>query len=164
MAERSDKRELQERELKELLAGNPAEGRALERLAVLATQAGNRALAEELHRKKAEVDRAFDTFRKIVLDESTMADHAAELAKLADLLRRDFDATAWSIVELRVGEELSQARLLRAEYLTRLFPPISRSGHSSYPRGFPTWSFRRRTAGRCSSTACTACRWPARSR
>src|SRR5262249_50188835 len=72
--------------------------RTLERLAVLTIQAGQTAEAEQIRLRKAEIDRAHDRFRKIILFDS-LSGHIAELAKLWTTLGRHFDAQGWSIVD-----------------------------------------------------------------
>jgi enediyne biosynthesis protein E4 len=98
LAARSGAAELEERELSTLLADNPGNTQALERLAVLALRGGRSAEANQLHRKKAELDRAFDACRKTLLDEATMSAHAGELAQFMTVLGREFEARGWSIV------------------------------------------------------------------
>ncbi|QEH34316.1 FG-GAP repeat protein [Aquisphaera giovannonii] len=91
-------RDAERRELEALARDFPGNIPALERLATLSLEAGQHAEAERLHRRKAEADKARDRFRKLLLDESRLLDHAGELATLSASLHRDFDAAAWSLL------------------------------------------------------------------
>jgi thioredoxin-like negative regulator of GroEL len=98
LAARAGDRSLERRELTALLEHNPGDTRALERLAVLATQAGQTDEANLLRLRKAKIDRAHEKIRLIVLDEAPIALRADELAKLMTEAGREFDARAWAIV------------------------------------------------------------------
>ncbi len=102
LADRLGQHEVERRELLELIRVAPGDARALERLAVLTFQAGQPREAEELRRRKAEVDKAQDRVRRILLDPDIPA-HAEELSRLCRALGRDFDARGWALVhEARV--------------------------------------------------------------
>jgi tetratricopeptide (TPR) repeat protein len=88
---------LERRELDALTREKPGDARAIERLAVLTFQAGEAREAEQLRRRKAEVDRAQDRFRKILL-EPDFARHAGELAELSRLLGRPFEVEGWALI------------------------------------------------------------------
>ncbi len=103
MAGRLGRAEDERRELTALVADEPGNAPALERLAVLAVQAGQTREAEGFRRRKAEVDRAQDRLRKLLL-EPNPATYAEELAGLCRATGREFDARGWSLVaEARAG-------------------------------------------------------------
>ncbi len=85
-------------ELLALIEGAPGNTQALERLAVLMFQAGQPGEAEKLHRRKAEIDRAEDRYRKMLFDGDDLSARADVLAQLSTKLGRPFDARAWGIV------------------------------------------------------------------
>src|SRR5262249_24569834 len=84
---------------------DPGNASVLERLAVAASRRGRLGVAdaERLRRRKAEIDRATDRYRKIVLYDEDLASRAAELETLCATLGRRFDAWAWSIIRSRGG-------------------------------------------------------------
>ncbi len=88
----------EERELQALVAADPGNTKALERLAVLMVGSGRVKESEEWHRRKALVDRAHDTYRKALFDGDDLSSRAADLAELTTTLGRPFDAQAWSIL------------------------------------------------------------------
>ncbi len=142
---RGEERGIEERELTALLAANPADGPALERLAAPAFRAGRRALTDHLHRKKAEVDGAFEAIRMIVCDESKVVDRARELAQLMAVLHRDFDTQGWSIVaEARRRGALSSSGAAGGAPCSPLPPDLAvqatvlSSRFSDLPRPDPT--------------------------
>jgi tetratricopeptide (TPR) repeat protein len=98
LAARGGDHALERAELLSSLQSAPADTLALERLAVLSVQAGHAREAEQLRRRKAELDRATDRFRKIILLDS-LEGYEAELSELARKLARSFEATGWSLVQ-----------------------------------------------------------------
>jgi enediyne biosynthesis protein E4 len=88
----------QERELRALVAVDPANTKALERLAVLMVPLGRAKESEDWHRRKAEVDRAHDKYRKAMFDGDDLSSRAEMLAALATTLGRTFDSQAWAIL------------------------------------------------------------------
>ena len=98
MAGRLGRDEVERRELADLIQDAPGDTQAIERLAVLRHQAGQKREAEELRRRKAEVDRAQDRIRMILL-ETKLSEHADELARLCRTLGREFDAQGWVLVD-----------------------------------------------------------------
>jgi tetratricopeptide (TPR) repeat protein len=89
---------LEQKELTSLLQEDPGDTRALERLAALVFASGETRESEQLHRRKAEIDRAHDTFRKIMLEGKQMVERADELPGLTAVLGRTFDSQAWAII------------------------------------------------------------------
>jgi enediyne biosynthesis protein E4 len=91
--------------LEELVVADPGNARALERLGGLFIEAGRGADGEKLRRRKAEIDRAHDDFRKLLLKLTDLSSRAETLAELSAKLNRPFDAQAWSIIaEARSGD------------------------------------------------------------
>jgi tetratricopeptide (TPR) repeat protein len=88
----------EERELRALVAVDPGNTKALERLAALLIRLGRVKESEELHRRKAELDRAHHTYRNAVVSGGDLTSRAAELAELSAKLGRRFDSQAWSIL------------------------------------------------------------------
>ncbi len=89
---------LEHRELSAQVRDDPGNTRALERLAVLASRAGQTGEAERLRHRKAEVDRAQHRLSRILLDGAIDSRRAGELAELSAQLGRRFDARAWAIL------------------------------------------------------------------
>jgi len=88
----------EEQALGNLLEADPGNGRAIERLAALLVQSGRVREAEDLHRRKAELDRAHDKFRKMLFDSDDLSSRAGVLSELSGKLGRGFDAQAWSLI------------------------------------------------------------------
>ena len=72
----------------------PAETRPLERLAVLAWEAGEHDHASALRRRKAELDHAKDRYRRLLQDNAP-SESFAELGQLAEVLDRKTEAEGW---------------------------------------------------------------------
>ena len=98
LAARRGEAEVEQRELTALVSDDPGNTQAIERLAVLATQAGRLDEAERLRRRKAEVDGVQHQFHQIVQDGVFDSSNAEMLAGLAAKLGRTFDAQAWALV------------------------------------------------------------------
>ena len=138
------------RELTALIREDPGNAPAVERLAVLSFQDGEPRISQDFRRRKAEIDRAQDRARKLMLD-ADLSSHAAELARLCATLGRAFDAQAWSLVA-KVGP----ARPFRPHYWPGRPPSRSlmrpahrptsgRPGRGS-PNDWPTSAVHSRTA------------------
>ncbi len=82
------------RTLERRVALGPADPKALDRLAVLAWEAGDRDRAAELRRRKGELDAAKDRYRRLLVDPAAPKRHA-ELAGLAEALDRPVEARGW---------------------------------------------------------------------
>jgi enediyne biosynthesis protein E4 len=80
--------------LEAVLALQPANDAALERLAELAALAGAPERVAELRRKKAAVDAAIEHYRELINLEA-MAPQAADLARTAEAISRSFEARQW---------------------------------------------------------------------
>jgi hypothetical protein len=98
LAARSGDRRAEWRELTRWVELQPYNSRALERLAVLAQEAGNLKEAERLRRRKAEIDRAKDSIHKLIVRKIDFRPHARELSRVSAVLGRPFDEHAWSLV------------------------------------------------------------------
>lgn len=99
LASRGDDRQSEAREWTRLLELQPSSSQALERLAVLAIEARHAPEAERKQRRKAEVDRAKDYFRKFIIQSMEFRPHAGELARESAILGRQFDENAWRLIE-----------------------------------------------------------------
>ncbi len=65
---------------------------------MLALEAGDSSEAETLQKRKAEIDRAKNSIRRLVVTGTAFKTHAAELARLTAVEGRQFDQNAWSLV------------------------------------------------------------------
>ncbi|MFI5458430.1 MAG: FG-GAP-like repeat-containing protein [Isosphaerales bacterium] len=94
LAARNGDRRAERSAIEEVLALEPEDSSALERLADLAAQAGETNRVAGLRRRKAAVDVASERYRTLA-SLPDLAPHAAELATAALALGRRFDARAW---------------------------------------------------------------------
>jgi tetratricopeptide (TPR) repeat protein len=108
-------------ELERLLAVDPAERTALDRLVQLAEKAGQPARAAELLQKKAEIDRLRSRFEKLHERKQPIRD-AVEMAHLAEQLGRVFEARVF--LTLAISEDPDRDDLRRN--LERLNPGPAR--------------------------------------
>ena len=125
------------RELERLLAEDPADLTALDRLAQLAEKAGQPAQAAELLRKKAEIDRLRARYEKLY-DRNQPIRDAEEMASLAEQLGREFEARVFLTVAISEEPEREEVRRPAAETPTADEPKVktgrlaradSRRGH-----------------------------------
>jgi enediyne biosynthesis protein E4 len=98
LAARNGDRRAERQESTTLVELQPYRSRAVERLAVLALEAGDSNEAERLQRRKAEVDLAKDRIHKLIVRKLDFRSHTQELARASAVLGRQFDKHAWSIV------------------------------------------------------------------
>ena len=98
LVSRGGDRQAERRELARLVELQPSNSRALERIAVLALEAGDLTEAERLQKRKAEIDHAKNRIRRLVVTLSDFRSHAEELAQLSAAEGRPFDQHAWSLV------------------------------------------------------------------
>jgi len=98
LASRSGDTQIEARELGRLVEVRPSDTRALERLAVLAIEAGRIDEAKLLHGRKAEIDRVMDSIHKLVIRKLPFGPHASDLSQQSAILGRPFDEHAWSLV------------------------------------------------------------------
>ncbi len=94
----------EQKALDALIEKEPGQTRALERLAVLASQAGMREQAETLRHRKAVMDEAKDRYRRLLVDH-VPTERLPELAELADTLGRRFEAKGWWLLASRIEPE-----------------------------------------------------------
>ena len=87
------------RELELLVDADPADTKALDRLAVLAQTAGQNARAAELRRKNEDVDRWRTRYLKLHERKQPIRD-AVELARLAEQLGRRFEARGFRTIAI----------------------------------------------------------------
>jgi enediyne biosynthesis protein E4 len=85
------------RALEQLIAADPSDGRALDRLAELAMTRGQPARAAEFRGRKAEIDQLGARYKELFLRNQPVRD-AIKMARLAEQLGRSFEARAfWSL-------------------------------------------------------------------
>ena len=107
------------RELERLLAADPADLTALDRLAQLAEKDGQPARAAELRRKKAEIDRLRARYVKLHERKQPIRD-AVEMARLAEQLGRGFEARGF--LTMAVSDDLNREDLRHeSEWLGQRF-------------------------------------------
>ena len=94
----------EQKALKELVAKEPGQTRAFERLAVIASQAGDLERAASLRKRKAVLDEAKDRYRRLLVD-AVPKDRLVELAELAGTLGRRFESRGWWLVAARLEPE-----------------------------------------------------------
>ena len=107
-----------------LAPGHPS---ALDRLAALSALAGDREGAAKWSGLKAEVDRAHDRYRKILLQEADLTPKYAELERLARAMGRALDANGWALAraEGTPAEALARAEVARLDPSERPAPASS---------------------------------------
>jgi enediyne biosynthesis protein E4 len=94
LAARSGDSRAERAALEARMAIQPGDDAVLERLADLAAQAGEPARVAEVRRRKAAIDAARERYRELI-NLPEMTQHAAELARSAEVIGRWFDAKAW---------------------------------------------------------------------
>ncbi len=95
--------------LTKLLALEPGDQLAIERLAALTAKAGDGERAAELRRRKADLDRARYEYRKLLVPTETPPD-LRELARTAEALGRRFEARGWWTLWAQQGGDTEEAR------------------------------------------------------
>jgi len=97
--------EVERSTLASLVAEEPGNINAWDRRAELALLSGRKSEAKEFHERKAEFNDLRAQYKKI-LDRDDRANHAHELARLAEKLGRRIEANGWTLVEQgRAGTE-----------------------------------------------------------
>jgi tetratricopeptide (TPR) repeat protein len=120
MAARNGDRQAERACLRELIALEPGDSVAVERLADLAAQAGEQELVAELRSRKAAIERERQRYRQLV-NQRELAPHAAEFARAGEAIGRRFDARAWWRIAAQRDQAVeseaaaAQARLAKAE-------------------------------------------------
>jgi enediyne biosynthesis protein E4 len=107
--------EKQRRALERLIAVNPADLSAIDRLVAIAHEEGKADRALELRRMKTEVDRLEARYGKLYKRNQTIRD-AAEMARLAEQLGQPFEAKVFLTIAIATGPKHSHLRdqLVRA--------------------------------------------------
>lgn len=95
LAARSNIREAELRCLRELLKHQPSNARALEQAAELELQAGRADSAAAFRQRKAAIDSAKESYRKL-LGEGDPLEKLPDLVRLAEILGRTFEARGWA--------------------------------------------------------------------
>ena len=89
--------------------------------------------SEEWHRRKAEIDRAHDKYRKTMFDGDDLSSRANELAALTSTLGRPFDSQAWSILaEAQLRDPAPMAAGSADPSVSLRFPRVSRPRRRSF--------------------------------
>ena len=115
-------REAERLALEHLIELAPGDSRALERLATLAVEAGQADRAGALRRRKAQVDRAKDLYRKLLaIDAKTV--NLPTVARLAETLGRWFEARGWWSLVARLSPDDREARAALDRLARRADPP-----------------------------------------
>jgi enediyne biosynthesis protein E4 len=115
------------RALEQLIAIEPGETQAFDRLASLAWESGEHDRAQDYRRRKAVLDAAKDRYR-LLLDGTIIPSQFAELGGLAESLGRRVEAEGWWTLRARFAPSDRSAR----DALSRL---QSRPGAEPPPRG-----------------------------
>jgi enediyne biosynthesis protein E4 len=97
------------RELESLLASDPADRTALDRLAHLAEIAGDPAQAVELRRRKDEIDALRSRYEKLYERKQPLR-HAVEMAHLAERLGRRFEAQVFLTLAIHADPDREDLR------------------------------------------------------
>ena len=124
MAARSGDRTAERASLKELIALEPADATAVERLADLAAEDGERERLAELRHRKADIEDARNDYRRLI-NQHELAPHAAELARAADRIGRRFDAQAWWRVAAQRDPALEPEAVAARERLAKAEAPAA---------------------------------------
>jgi tetratricopeptide (TPR) repeat protein len=100
LAGRRDDRKAERSALEKLIDLEPGDTAALERLADLCAQDGERERVAELRDRKAILDAAHEHYRRL-MNLPDLAPHALEMARAAEALDRRFDARVWWMLAAR---------------------------------------------------------------
>ncbi len=124
----------------------PGDTRALSRLAELAAHEGRSDEVARLRRRKAELDRTADAYRRFLFT-SVPTGHFAELGRLAEALGRWFEARGWWTLAMREtpGSREARVALDRIDGIERKLAEADRGrvrggARAPWPRRWPTSS------------------------
>jgi enediyne biosynthesis protein E4 len=109
LAARRADRDSERRALERVIAADPADFAALDRLALLAVEQGQTSHAVELRRRKTEIEPLQARYQKLYLRNQPVRD-AAEMAQLAKRLGRRFEARAFNILAVAVSPDRDDLR------------------------------------------------------
>ncbi len=101
---------LEQRALERVIAADPADFQALDRLVELAMRDGEEERAAELRRKKTAIETLQARYQKLYQRNQPLRD-AAEMARLAEQLGRWFEAEVFLTVAARAGPDRNHLRL-----------------------------------------------------
>jgi enediyne biosynthesis protein E4 len=120
--------------LTQLLDRVPGDTKALSRLTELAVRAGQTDQAAQLRRRKNELDRVWDDYRRFLYTEVPTG-HYDELGRLAETLGRWFEARGWWTLAGRDSARAVEAReaLARLDSIERALASIGDSGRAENP-------------------------------
>jgi enediyne biosynthesis protein E4 len=107
LVSRTGDRQAEWRETASMVELQPSNSPAIERLAVLALEAGDSTGAERLQERKAEIDRAKNSVHRLIVTRSEFQAHAEELVRISAVLGRQFDEHAWSLVAWAISGQPS---------------------------------------------------------
>jgi thioredoxin-like negative regulator of GroEL len=124
MAARCGERVAERKALEELVSLESGDSAAIERLAALAAQDGQKERAAELRRRKAAIDAATDRYRALI-SQPELPSHATQLARNAEQIGRRFDARAWWMLAAHRDPTIEQDA---AAALARLSKPEAEIG------------------------------------
>ena len=119
MAARNGDQKTERAALEELLRLEPADLNAVERLADLAAQTGDKERLTTLRRRKAELENAIDHYRQLI-NHPELVPLAAELARAAEPIGRRYDARLWWQIAARRNLRSSKRRRPRRHGWPRL--------------------------------------------
>jgi tetratricopeptide (TPR) repeat protein len=109
--------------LVDLLAYEPKDAKALERLAELDVEEGRSAEAAERRKRKKTIDLAKEPLRQLYVSEGDFRGRALELARTAETLGRRFQARGWALIVLERQPAHPEARAILAR-LQQAEPPV----------------------------------------
>ena len=114
LASRRQNTETEQRALEQLVRDEPGQSPALQRLSVLAAQAGRVEQASEFRRRKAAIDQARQRYLDLY-NQNQFADNAPELARMAETLGRRFEAIGFLtwITQRDAGDHSALAAMAR---------------------------------------------------
>ena len=127
MAAQSGDRTAERAALEAKIALEPADATAVERLADLAAQDGERERLAELRRRKADIENARSDYRRLI-NKPELAPLAAELARAADAIGRRFDAAAWWRIAAQRDPSLTREAAAARERLAKAEAPAAGGG------------------------------------
>ena len=130
LAARDGDRETERSALEAIVAFEPANDAALERLADLAAEAGETGKVVELRRRKAAIDETRDHYNQLINRPETAA-RAIELARAAETIGRWFDSrTWWALAARREPSVAKEARDAIARLKAKEQAAISTDGRN----------------------------------
>ena len=124
LAARAGDRQTERSTLEEILQLEPTDIAAIDRLADLAAQNGEKDRVAELRRRKSELEKATDDYKQLV-NHPELLPLAAELARSAEVIGRRYDAKTWWRVAADRDPSLDHEATLARARLAKAEPPIS---------------------------------------